>query len=698
MKKMKYVEQLSMSDCGICCISMMLSYFGYDYTPLYLKNRFNTGKNGINFLNMMNIFKEFGFETKAYKTNKLDSKLCPFILQVKGNHFVCVKNIKDRKLIIYDPAKGIYRRDISLLNDSILYILVVKKENIAKKGISNQNGNKYIDLFFKYKYKIFLLFILSFIVQIISFVIPTILKNVINRYYLNNFIITMIFITIIYFILTCVKNLISSNIKININKFISHKYVSNVINSPLTFFKRIDNSELIYRYNGSNVAKELFSEETLNIFFNIGVAILSIIYIYIQSFMLGNVILIFIVLQLAFGAITFKNKSSLISNEIKSQSKAMNKFMDILSVIEFIKYHNLEKYLYDEWKKIFSEYISNSLNKEFLLSIYNGFNSSMIYFVPFCLTAISIKYVYNIDNQMGNIFIIFYLSSLIISPISNILNIVDDLIYKNKFFDLIYEVKNFDENYKIGLDVSEFRNCIEVKNLNFQYVEGINVLNDINFSIKDNEIIGITGLSGSGKSTLVSTILGQQESYSGKVKISNIDIKKLSKKCIRSNISIVPQSNNFLNDSILNNITLFRSYNKNKVIAACKAACIWDDINKLPMKEETIISNDTNLLSGGQLQRIAIARSLYDNPKILILDEATSSLDAKTENLIMSNLAKMDCTVIFITHRLTTLEIADKILFLENGHINKIGNHEQLLHYMPYKKLYELYLNRGEIN
>jgi subfamily B ATP-binding cassette protein MsbA len=232
---------------------------------------------------------------------------------------------------------------------------------------------------------------------------------------------------------------------------------------------------------------------------------------------------------------------------------------------------------------------------------------------------------------------------------------------------------------------------IEFKNVIFAYDEKP-VLNGVSFTIKQGESLALVGATGSGKSTITSLIAGFYPIANGQIFIDNFDINELSLKCLRGNIAIVEQKVNLLSDSIKNNISPNKDVAIDSLIASSKIANAYDFIDKLDNKFEQIIGNNGVELSGGQAQRLAIARAVIKNAKILILDEATSALDSKTEKLVQKSIEKLQQgkTTIIIAHRLSTIINADKIAVIDNGKVVEFGTHQELLELKNhYHKLYE---------
>lgn len=247
---------------------------------------------------------------------------------------------------------------------------------------------------------------------------------------------------------------------------------------------------------------------------------------------------------------------------------------------------------------------------------------------------------------------------------------------------------------KGAFGLSEFKDCIEFKDIDFSYDTDIAVLKNVNIRVSKGEILAIVGMSGAGKTTLVSLLSRFYDAKKGRVLIDGKDIRDFNISSLRAQIGIVTQETILFNDSVRNNIAFGRpNAGIEDIIVAAKAANAHDFIMKMPDGYDTFIGDRGVKLSGGERQRIAIARALFKDPPILILDEATSQLDTESERLVQEAIDRLMThrTVFVIAHRLSTIEHADKIVVLEAGSVLESGTHRELLeHSGVYRRLYEL--------
>jgi ABC-type multidrug transport system fused ATPase/permease subunit len=274
---------------------------------------------------------------------------------------------------------------------------------------------------------------------------------------------------------------------------------------------------------------------------------------------------------------------------------------------------------------------------------------------------------------------------LMYSPIKRLSLAHNDYQQGQAGYERVRQIINSENNIKdrsSAIDIKSIRGEVEFKNVHFAYQPGIAVLKNISFLAEPNEMVALVGASGSGKTTIMNILLRFYESETGEIFIDGRDIRSITLKSLREQIGLVTQDVFLFNDTILNNIAYGRrKYSQEDIQQAAAIARAADFISEMPLKYETVVGERGIFLSNGQRQRISIARAVLKKPRILIFDEATSSLDSESEKLIQEAMAEVmkNRTTFVIAHRLSTIIEADRILVIENGEIKESGNHRELL-------------------
>ena len=297
---------------------------------------------------------------------------------------------------------------------------------------------------------------------------------------------------------------------------------------------------------------------------------------------------------------------------------------------------------------------------------------------------------------VGDITVVVSLVNRLYQPVRSLLNLQVDFIRSLALFARIFEY--LDRPHEIENPANPQKpdlsnTCVEFNNVRFSYEKDKEILKGVSFNVPKGKMYAIVGTSGAGKSTIIGMIPRLYDAIEGEVKVAGVNVKKFDLSYLRTNIGIVTQDTYLFNGTIMENLLYAKpNATKEEIENACRVANIYDFIMSLPAKFETVVGNRGLKLSGGEKQRMSIARVVLKDPKILILDEATSSLDSISENLISDALGNImkGRTSIVIAHRLSTVIAADKIMVIENGIITAEGSHKELLQKSDkYKMLYE---------
>ena len=335
---------------------------------------------------------------------------------------------------------------------------------------------------------------------------------------------------------------------------------------------------------------------------------------------------------------------------------------------------------------------------------YNLINDSVIDLSNLLLIII---FIYFITNNIITIpmAIVIYNYSLknvvVVYVINDLLNCIQNFNLSAERIIDILDNNKFEKEEFGNVHLDKVNGNFEFKDVNFSYGDN-KVLDNLSFKVNANSTVAFVGKSGAGKSTIFSLIDKMYEVDSGEILIDGVNINELDKDSIRNNITVINQNPYIFNLSIKDNLKLVKeNLTDEEMINACKMACLDEFINTLPDKYDTVVGEGGITLSGGQKQRLAIARALIQKTEIILFDEATSALDNETQKEIQEAIHNMqgEYTILIIAHRLSTIIDSDRILFLNDGHIEAEGTHEELLNKsLAYKHLYETELKTNTNN
>ena len=484
-----------------------------------------------------------------------------------------------------------------------------------------------------------------------------------------------------------------------INSWISQKIIYDMRNQmydhlqhmPHAFFTNEKQGDIITRMNSDiNGVSSVISVMLTSLVSNVLTVATCVFYLFYTDWRLAVVGLVVLPLLILPTKSVGKKRWELVSEAQEKQDELNQHVDETLSVSGsmLVKLFTKEKVEYEKFRKINNETTKITIREQRAGSWFHVFLGMFIQIAPLLIYfAGGFLIISNTDKGLtvGDISVVVALVNRLYQPVRQLLDLQVDFVRSLALFNRIFEyfdrkcdIENPENPVKPPLD-----NCtVEFKDVHFAYETGREVLKGVSFFVPNGQMYAIVGTSGAGKSTVIGMIPRLYDVTSGSVAVAGTDVRDFDLAYLRTNIGIVTQDTYLFNGTILENLLYAKpGAAMEEIENACKTANIYDFINSLPDKFNTLVGNRGLKLSGGEKQRVSIARVVLKNPKILILDEATSSLDSISENLIQSalNSVMSGRTSIVIAHRLSTVIAADKIMVLENGVITETGTHDELL-------------------
>ena len=545
----------------------------------------------------------------------------------------------------------------------------------------------------------------AILISLFSTLTPYLLKVVVDDYILvKNFegmqsiillmILVLLFEVIFMYLFTFYANWLGQKVIKDLRVSVFKK----IIKFKMSFFDKNAVGRLVTRtVNDIETIASIFSQGLFTIIADILKMITVLTVMTIISLEL-TLVVISIFPILIFATRVFQKTMKVAFEKVRREVANLNSFVqERISGIKIVQIFNREKVEINNFKKINIKHRDAWLRTVWINSIF--FPIAEIS-TSICIGLLVWYGGYNNLNgeniSLGTLFLFISMSGLLFRPLRQIADRFNTLqmgmVSTERIFNILENDQQISDNG--GLQGTSFKGLIQFNNVNFSYVDNQQVLNNISFKINPGESFAIVGPTGSGKTTITNLITKFYEVDTGNILIDGKDINHYTLETVRSKIGVILQDVFLFADTIFNNITL---YNKDITIEnvenAAKKLEIHDFINSLPGGYSFNVSERGATLSAGQKQLIAFLRVLVNNPDILILDEATSSIDSYSEELLKNATKKITKhkTSIIIAHRLSTIESADKIIYMENGKILESGNHKQLLSISngKFKKLYE---------
>lgn len=739
---------------------MVCRYYGKSISLQTLREKTEIGKEGVNLLGINNAAESIGFRTQGVQltyTQIIKEAPLPCILHWGQNHFVVLVKASNRfllrrndKITIADPGKGI----IKLSREEFLQHWASSNLDGEAYGVAllleptpdfhSQQGEKenklgwgillgYFAQQKRYILQLFIGLLLGSLLQLIfPFLTQSIVDTGINQHNLP-FIYLILAAQFMLFFGRTVVDFIRSRILLHISTKINLAILSDfwikLMKLPLSYFDTKQTGDIIQRIGDHKRIESFLTGSALSTLFSLfNLVIFSVVLLQYNTYVFG-IFCAGSVLYFFWIKIFLRYRRSLNYKQFAIAAKENTATMQLIYGMQEIKLNGAEHLRRWEWEGLqaglfklsFKSLSLNQYQQAGAFFINEGKNILITFFVA--------KSVMEGQLTLGAMLAIQYIIGQLNSPVEQLISFTQQAQDAKISLERLNEIHQMEEEEPPDAALAKqlpVHKSIHLNNLSFTYAGAGNepVLKNINLIIPEGKTTAIVGMSGSGKTTLLKLLLKFYENYSGEIKIGKntlhksshesspfpppwegigeagvgVGLKYISPKYWRSHCGSVMQDGYIFNDSIAKNIAVSDDRpDYAKLLHACKVANIQAFIESLPLGFNTKIGAEGNGISAGQKQRILIARAVYKNPEFIFFDEATNSLDANNEKVIMENLSAFfkDKTVVVVAHRLSTVKHADNIVVLHNGQITETGTHEELA--MRKGEYFELVKNQLEL-
>ncbi|MCQ4810719.1 peptidase domain-containing ABC transporter [Bacteroides sp. SL.2.06] len=701
--------QMDSQDCGPACLKIIAKYFGRFYSLQYLRDRCGITKQGVSLENLSTGAESLGLRTLAIKCTLDDiiNKIpFPAILFWRDSHFIVVYHANKKYIWVSDPAKGRikythedFKAGWYKKGETLGVLLAIEptidfKRSKVEKEIEKNSFISILRYFIPYKNSFATIFFIMLVVTLLQGMLPFISKAVIDVgikssdiNFINMVLIGNISILVSITIFNVIRDWILMHITSRVNIALISDYLIKLMKLPVTFFENKLLGDILQRARDHERIRNFIMNNSLSLIFSIltfiifGIILLTYNPIIFYIFLGGSILYVTWVLLF----LRIRKRLDWEYFELVSQDQSY--WVETVSAIQDIKIYNYERYRRWKWEEIqarlykVNKRVLNITNMQKLGAqfIANIKNMAIVFF---CASAV-IKGDITFGIMISTQFIIGMLNG----PLTQFISFIVSAQYAKISFLRMNEIKQLkDEEELLSIGTTSIlpeKRDITLSNIIFQYSPNSPVvLKNIFLTIPQNKITAIVGGSGSGKSTLLKLLVRLYKPTAGEIKMGNMNIASINLHTWRNMCGVVMQDGKLFNDTILANIVLDDEHiDYERLHKVCRMAQIAKEINGMPKGYETMIGERGRGISGGQKQRLLIARALYKEPDFLFLDEATNSLDVINEKKIVEalNAAFKDRTVIVVAHRLSTIRNADQIIVLHQGRIAEIGNHENLM-------------------
>ena len=702
-RKKHYRSQMDQKDCGVASLAMVFGYFGSYYSLARLRELAKTTINGTTALGLVKAAETLGFEPQAIQADMtlFDSPnlIFPFVVHVLKDkelfHYYVVTGKDKQNIHIADPDPEVRLTKLSRERFEEEWtgttIFVAPSPNYQPHKDKNQGLTSFLPILINQKGLIINIILATVLVTLINIVGSYYLQSIIDTYVPNQTSSTLSVISICLVIVYALQQILSFaqdyllivlGQRLSIDVILS--YIKHVFHLPVSFFATRRTGEIVSRFTDANSIIDALASTTISIFLDISMMLMISIILFLQNSNLFFISLLGLPIYALIIIAFMKPFEKMNRDTMEANATLSSSVIEDINGIETIKSLVSEKTCYQKLDREFVDYLKRSFTYSRAESQQKALKKFAQLLLNVCVLWMGANFVMDGKMSLGQLITYNTLLYYFTNPLENIINLQSKLQtaqVANSRLNEVYRVKSEFEEQKMVEDLSMVQGDMTFKGIHYKYDYGQDILSDINFTIKQGSKIALVGISGSGKSTLAKMMVNLYNPNQGEIRLGDMNLNQIDKKSLRQHINYLPQQPYVFNGTILENLLLGakEGTTREDILRAVELAEIREDIERMPLNYQTELTSDGTGISGGQRQRIALARALLTDASILILDEATSSLDILTEKRIVDNLMNLDKTLIFIAHRLTIAERVEKVIVLDRGKIVEEGNHADLL-------------------
>jgi HlyB family type I secretion system ABC transporter len=694
-----YIEQQSSSDCGIACLAMISHYWGKRY-PLYqLRDWARVGRSGTTIRNLAATAEKIGFQARPVRASldRLAEQSYPWVAHWQGDHYIVVYKIRRQRVLVADPAAGKrWMTRSEFLVGWTGYALLLEPTDRLKQveAVKAQSLGQFGRHLLTYWPLLGQIILLSLLLQIFGLVSPLFTQIILDQVIVNKsesalniFAFGLLIFGIWQLGLGAVRQYLLDYFSNRMSLTMVSAFMSHTLRLPLKFFEDRNVGDILTRVQENSKIQQFLMRQAISTWLDASMAIVYIGLMVYYNAKLAMLVLALIPPMVILTLIATPFLKQLSREIFKESADQSSLLVEMISGIATVKSAAAEQEIRWRWEDRLVSLINVQFRGQKLgigLQTVSGFINSI---GSTALLWYGASLVMQDQLTIGQFVAFNMLIGRVLGPVLSLIGIWDEfqevLIAVERLNDVFATVPEESPGNPM-MALPSIRGEVRLDDVTFSYdgASDHSILQNLSFRVEAGQTIGIVGRSGSGKSTLIKLLQGLYHPTKGRILIDGHDIHHVSPQSLRSQLGVVPQECFLFTGTILDNIQLYRSeFSLEQAIEVAKLAEAHPFIQDLPLGYNTKVGERGANLSGGQRQRIAIARALAGKPGILILDEATSSLDTESERRFQRNLEQIsrDRTTFIIAHRLSTIQHADCILVLDRGILVEQGTHSELM-------------------
>jgi ATP-binding cassette, subfamily B, bacterial CvaB/MchF/RaxB len=676
------IYQIETAECGLACLAMIANYYGKFSDVRTLREALNTAAGGASVKHLLQAAQRVGLQGRVLKLElqEIDQLTLPAILHWDTDHFVVLKKITRRALVIHDPAMGIKKYDRAELDYHFTGIAIELFPTASFKREKLGNDFSLKELFKltpSFRQAIGTVFLLSLMLQVLSLIFPLYLQLVIDQGLSKGDMDIVLLVAMLFSLVILAKTSVSyfrGVVLLQFSSQLGFQLVSNtfahLLTLRLSYFQRREMGDIVSRFSSLDNIKQLVTQEMVTVIVDGLFSLLTFFLLLLYSPKLAFIALFFVVALALTRLLVIPRERSCRQDVLHTGAKQQTRFMESIRSIAVTKNYGIEVERLGEWQNFYANFINSSYRLGHLQLSLASFHS-LLFGIDHVITIyLGSAAIFNGQLTIGQLMSFIFLKQHFSGSVGAMLPKFAEIrllkLELERVSDIVFEKpeQSVEESGLLSVGLS---GAVDVENLSFAYSEAEpKLFAKLSLHVPAGGFIAFTGSSGCGKSTLLKLILGLEQACQGDIRFDGRSMTAIGLKQYRRQVAAVLHEDGLLSGSLAYNINLgLEPLNSERLEAACRASCIFETIRHLPMGFNTQAGELGVGLSAGQLQRVLIARAIYRQPKILMLDEALSHLSTAVASQVIANIRKLQMTFILVTHNSELADLSDGSLDLD---------------------------------
>jgi ATP-binding cassette, subfamily B, bacterial len=690
-----FIRQTTRADCGAASMTMVLASYGKEVPLREVREVMGVARDGADARQLLAAADWYGLRARAVRVaeiEQLESLPSRTILHWQFHHFVVLERTTGEGAWIVDPAAGRRLVPWTELRSAFTGIAVTLEPAPGFTQEERRQGGvmRYVRQLLRESPTLARVLAISLLLQLLALALPLLTGILVDRVVprgdtglLGILAAGLAGIVAFHFLATWIRARLLLRLQVQLDSRMTLDFLDHLVDLPYSFFQQRAAGDLIARLNSHARMHEMLTGDALSGALDGMLVSLYLVILFAVHPVLGAIVLALGALRvLVFLALRWRHRE-LASRSLQTETASRGYQSELLGGIETLKSLGAERRAVEHWSNLFADELNVVLQRGRLNAMFDSLLSALATASPFVVLAYGALEVIRGELTLGTMLAVSALAAGFFAPLSTLVTTALQMQMLKSHFERVDDVLESPPEQPRGAVLARPRleGRITLDRVSFRYSAAAPlVVDDVSLDIAGGSFVALVGPSGAGKTTLAHLLAGLYRPTSGRILYDGMDLTELDLRAVRGQLGIVNQQPSLFTGSIAANLALADpSLPRSQLIEAARLAHIHDDIANMPLGYDTLLGDGGFAMSGGQQQRIALARALVHRPAILLLDEATSSLDTATERRIQDELARLRCTRIVIAHRLSTVRAADTILVMERGAVVERGTHDELM-------------------